>query len=90
MAKKGFISPYRHYNFVDKDPIIDLARTAVERSSKNYKTIHEESGVSTATLYNWFHGKVKRPRFSTAAEVLLTCGVDTISLRALLRRKNGK
>lgn len=87
MAKKprGFISPYRNYQFVDKDPIIDLARTAVEDSKKSYEEIHEGSNVSTTTLYNWFHGKTRRPQFATAASVLLECGVTTIDLRNLTR-----
>lgn len=87
MAKKrGFISPYRHYNFVDKDPAIDLSRTAVEDSGLSYREISETSGVSTTTLYNWYHGKTRRPQFATMAEVLLTCGVSHIDLRALVRK----
>jgi len=66
MAKKrrGFLS-YRTYSFVNKDPMIDKIRTIVERSNQDYDHIHEASGVSVGTLYNWFHGKTKRPQFAT-------------------------
>lgn len=86
--KRGFISPYRHYSFVDKDPVIDFARTAVERSGKSYQEIHEGSNVSTTTLYNWFHGKTRQPRFSTVAEVLMECGIKEIPLNTIIRRSS--
>lgn len=93
MARKprGFISPYRNYGFVDKDPAIDLARTAVEDTGLSYLKIHELSNVSTTTLYNWFHGKTRRPQFATIASVLLASGVNKIDLNELTRmgrRKN--
>lgn len=89
MSKKrrGYISPYRNYVFVDKDPIIDLARTAVADSGKSLQRIHEGSNVSTTTLYNWFHGKTRRPQFATVASVLLECGVSEVNLRRLARGK---
>lgn len=89
MAKKarGFISPYRTYMFKDKDPVIDFVRTKVEDSKKSYAEISDGSGVSKATLYNWFHGKTRRPQFATVAATLSDLGVDTISLRTL---RNGK
>lgn len=83
--KRGFISPYRNYVFVDKDPVIDLARTAVADSKKSLQKIHEGSNVSTTTLYNWFHGKTRRPQFATVASVLLECGVSEVNLRRLAR-----
>lgn len=85
--KRGFISPYRNYVFVDKDPIIDVVRTAVADAKKSYEAIHRGSNVSTTTLYNWFHGKTRRPQFATVASVLLECGVSEVNLRNLTRRK---
>lgn len=82
---RGFISPYRNYQFMDKDPAIDLARTAIEDSGKSYQKIHEGSNVSTTTLYNWFHGKTRRPQFATVASVLLTCGITAVNLMELRR-----
>lgn len=77
---------YRTYNFVDKDPIIDKVRTAVEDSGKSYSKIHESSGVSTTTLYNWLHGDTRRPQFCTVAAVLNDVGVNTIDLNELTRK----
>lgn len=89
MAKKkngrGYITPYRTYLFTDKDPIIDLARTAVKDSDKSYTEIHADTGVSTTTLYNWFGGKTRRPQFCTVAAVLLAVGKRDIDLAALRR-----
>lgn len=90
MAKKarGFISPYRTYMFKDKDPVIDFVRTKVDDSKMSYAQISDNSGVSKATLYNWSHGKTRRPQFATTAAALMSCGVDQISLRKLIG--NGK
>lgn len=85
--KRGYISPYRNYLFTDKDPIIDFTRTAVADSKQSLQKIHEKSNVSTTTLYNWFHGKTRRPQFATVASVLLTCGVSEVNIRRLTRAK---
>ena len=91
MAKKrGFISPYRTYMFREKDPIIDFCRTKVEDSGETYRSISESSGVSTTTMYNWFHGKTRRPQFSTVAAILTSQGVNEINFRSVLRSGNGR
>jgi DNA-binding phage protein len=76
---------YASYNFIDKDPIVDYARTRVF-SNGGPSRIATESGVSPTTLYGWFNGKTRRPQFATVAAVLLTCGETTIDLRALRRK----
>lgn len=88
MSKKprGFISPYRNYSFVDKDPIIDFTRTAVAKSKKTYTAIHNGCNVSTSTLTNWFHGKTRRPQFASIAAVLIECGVKDIPLSIIAKR----
>ena len=60
---------YRTYSFQDKDPIIDVMRTLVDDSQKSFGDISADSNVSKTTLYNWFHGKTKRPQFCTIAAV---------------------
>lgn len=74
--KNGHIPQYRTYLFKDKDPIIDKVRTVVQDSNESYKAIHDSSGVSTTTLYNWFHGATKRPQFCTVAAVIRALGKD--------------
>ncbi len=91
MAKKrGFISPYRTYMFKEKDPIIDFVRTKVEDSGESYKSISESSGVSTTTMYNWFHGGTRRPQFATVAAILTSQGVKELSFSSILRNGNGR
>ena len=70
----GYIKPYRSYVFRNKDPAIDKIRTVVEDSGKGYLAISESSGVSTTTLYNWFHGKTRRPQFASMNAVALALG----------------
>jgi len=68
------IRVYKSYNFVNKDPIIDVIRTVVEDEEKSYNQVSAGSGVSTQTLRNWFLGKTRRPQFCTIAAVARCCG----------------
>jgi DNA-binding phage protein len=70
------ISQYLSYSFVDKDPIIDRMRTIVADENVSYTDVHEKSGVSTNTLYQWFDGKTKRPQFATIMAVARGLGYD--------------
>ena len=75
MAKSnGHLRPYKSYRFIDKDPVIDQVRTIVQDSELSYVEIHEKSGVSTSTLWNWFHGKTRRPQFCTVEATGRACG----------------
>jgi transcriptional regulator with XRE-family HTH domain len=65
---------YKSYNFTDKDPIID--KMSVICKGTAYRDIEARSGVSTSTLYNWFHGKTQRPQFATVAAVARCLGYD--------------
>lgn len=65
---------YRSYNFVDKDPVLDFLRDVVDDARMPYAKISHLSGVSEGTLYNWFHGKTKRPQFATVAAVMGSLG----------------
>lgn len=76
---------YKSYNFIDKDPIIDYARTRVFSNGGPSK-VSVESNVSATTLYGWFKGRTRRPQFSTVAAVLLACGETELNLRALSRK----
>jgi transcriptional regulator with XRE-family HTH domain len=72
MTIKGFT--YKSYNFVEKDPIIDELRTVVQGSGATYKQIHEDSGVSTQTLANWFSGDTRRPQAASLNAVARALG----------------
>ena len=82
--KRGFIK-YKSYSFVNKDPVIDLLRTAKDDRKVTLEGIHSDSGVSVGTLHNWFRGKTRRPQFATVAAVARAMGcVESVS--ELLRR----
>lgn len=72
--KKGALRLYKSYMFVDKDPVIDILRTAVADSGKKLTELSEDSNVSTTTLYGWFKGKTRRPQFATVTAVARTLG----------------
>jgi DNA-binding phage protein len=85
MAKPSrTLKVYKSYNFVDKDPIIDYARTRVFTHGGIGK-VAAASGVTPTTLYNWFHKKTRCPQFATVARVLIACGESVIDLRAVQR-----
>lgn len=70
----GSLRLYKSYNFVDKDPVIDRLRGAVQDSGKSFADIEGDGGPSATTLYNWFNGKTKRPQFSTIAACMYGVG----------------
>lgn len=65
---------YGSYSFIDKDPVIDLVRTAIQREKVSYEAIERDSGVTTQTLRNWFNGRTKRPQYATVAAVFKAMG----------------
>ena len=73
-AKRGALRILKSYNFVDKDPVIDKVRTAVQMSRKSYKQIRAAGGPTPSTLYGWFDGKTRRPQFCTTAATLNSVG----------------
>lgn len=65
---------YKSYSFVDKDPMIDVARTAVQDCGLTYQEVSELSGVSVGTMVGWFHGATKRPQHATLMAVMYGMG----------------
>jgi transcriptional regulator with XRE-family HTH domain len=65
---------YRSYVFIDKDPVIDVIRTAMQDAKVKPAKVARDSGVSPTTLGNWFHGPTRRPQFSTVAAVANALG----------------
>lgn len=68
------IKIYRNYSEFDdmgKDPVIGRIRQMVEKEhlTKKLGIVHEISGVSRSTLYNWFNGETKRPQYATIMAV---------------------
>jgi transcriptional regulator with XRE-family HTH domain len=67
---------YKSYSFVDKDPAIDIARTAIQDSGLTYREVSELADVSEGTLVSWFHGKTKRPQYCTVLAVMRGIGYE--------------
>lgn len=65
---------YKSYNFIDKDPMIDLIRTIVRDSKLPLKTIAEESGVNPNTISKWLYGETQRPTAAAMNAVLRALG----------------
>lgn len=73
---------YKSYSFKDKDPVIDEVRTLVADSDKTYQQVHEASGVSVTTLYNWFEGTTKKPQYATVMAVVRALGYEARFVRS--------
>ena len=72
----GVLTIQKSYNFLDKDPAIDVIRTMVQQSSKSYREIHEANGPTPSCLYAWFDGKTRRPQFATLMRATRAIGGD--------------
>lgn len=70
-----FLNTYR-FQAGEKDPIIDQVHTLFQDIGASVSEIHEISGVSTSTLYNWFDGPTRRPQHATVAAVLAALGYE--------------
>lgn len=70
------IKVYRNYQFIDKDPVIEQIKEMVEKERllKKPGIVHELSGVSRATIHNWFYGDTRCPRYATVMAVATSLG----------------
>jgi transcriptional regulator with XRE-family HTH domain len=62
-TRRGFTD--RSYNFIDKDPLVDVIRTAVQRSGKTYRSIALDTGLSHVTINRLFSGQTRKPTLNT-------------------------
>ncbi len=76
---------YRTYVFRDKDPVIDVLRTAKDDAKIKTSVISTNSGVSNSALHGWFHGKTRKPQFATVVAVARAIGAVS-AIEALIRR----
>jgi DNA-binding phage protein len=81
------LTPYKSYNWKDRDPVFDQLRTIISDSGMSYKQIHEESGVSLTTLYRHFtQCSSIRTRHDVVAAIASAAGFDFV----LQKRSSGK
>jgi hypothetical protein len=75
---------YSTYSFVDKDPIIDVLRTAIQDEAAvrgmsfnlMCKMLAETAGCGPSTLHGWFAGKTRMPKFAVLNSIFVQLGCD--------------
>lgn len=76
---RGALKTYKSYNFVDKDPIIDVVATARSDAKMSFAQIEKAGGPRAATVRNWEFGKVRRPGFYYVSATLRALGISGIT-----------
>ncbi len=66
----------RSYNFVDKDPEIDVFRTLWQKEHIKETDLAVLAGLASATVHNIFGGKTLSPRHSTFAKMAGALGYE--------------
>ena len=81
--EKSFIpaQSWLAYNWVDRDPEMDLVQAAIAESGMTLEQIEAETiklghKVSKWCLMQWCFGDTKRPQNITISMVMLACGYD--------------
>jgi hypothetical protein len=66
---------YRNYRFIDKDPILDAAKTMVRNDEKLSNGRAERiTGVTATTFGGWFDGGTRRPQNATITQAAAALG----------------
>ena|SRR5256885_173896 len=77
---RGFIQKYRCYNYTNKNPVIDKARTILQDegmyAKKKRSMLSALSGVSVSTYDGWFEGDTKNPQHATIAATVAALGYE--------------
>jgi transcriptional regulator with XRE-family HTH domain len=76
LYKKARVVIYRHYRFLDKDPVIDRLRTMMHDEGLNEHKSAMISGLAPGTLMNWFRGETRRPQFASIKAFSGALGYD--------------
>ena len=77
-ADRGVLRTYKSYLFRDKDPIIDVLRTARSDAGLTVKDASISSDVSETTIRNWEQGHTRRPQFATVVAIARVYGATGI------------
>ncbi len=70
MAKKP------DYRFINKDPVIDIIRTGLQQSGRDYKEVAACAGLHPTTINNWLFKDVRRPQNITIELALTELGIE--------------
>jgi hypothetical protein len=68
------------YRFIDKDPVLGVIRTAMQRqgnlSHEQIAKVAYDAGVHPHTIWSWLNGETRRPLSITTRFVLEALGVN--------------
>jgi transcriptional regulator with XRE-family HTH domain len=70
----------KFYQYTNKAPIILRLERIILGLGLSLREVEELSGVDRHTLYQWFHGSTKCPRFDNIARVAIGLGHATMPL----------
>lgn len=70
------------YRFIDKDPVIDLIRTAIAEAglydnTRSRRSLCEKARIHPSTLDNILYGKTRHPQHRTVAAIFKALGIVT-------------
>jgi hypothetical protein len=69
MANRAILWLTRSYNHIDKDPEIDVLRTAWQKEGITETQLAVLAGLANSTVHNMFGGKTVRPAHSTCGKI---------------------
>lgn len=69
----------RTYRFIDKNPVIDIIRTAIQDEGliKKLQVVADLASLSRTTIPGWIHGDVRDPRHSSIMAVMTSLGYES-------------
>lgn len=74
----AYTKTYRTYRYINKNPVIDVARTAIQDTNlynkQGIKIVATLATLSKATLDGWFYGDTRSPRHDSIAAVMTALG----------------
>jgi transcriptional regulator with XRE-family HTH domain len=71
----------RSYNFIDKDPEIDVWRTIWQKEHLKETDLAVLAGLSASTVKNMFGGETRRPQHATFAKLAGAMGYKYQAVR---------
>jgi hypothetical protein len=68
----------RPYHFVDKNPVIDVIRTAIQDEGliNRLQVVADLASLSYATIDGWLNGDTRDPRHSSTMAVMISLGYE--------------
>lgn len=76
----AYTKTLRTYRYIDKNPVIDVVRTAIQDvglfNKKGLKIVATLSSLGDKTLPSWFYEDVRDPKHSSVMAVMTAIGFE--------------